>query len=602
MQKYNSRNEVPEEYKWDLTDFFKDENEFEESYTKTIAMVDEQKKYVGCTHNAEQLYNFLIKYTTTEALAVDLYAYAYLINDQELGIEKSIVRKNKTDQLFTNLTTNTSFFAPELLKLNQDEFNDLFKANQQLEEFRQYLDIIYREKDHILLENEEKIVAELTNAMNHYDDMSSNLLNREHNYGKVKLEDGIIVDIATNNYRNLMRNKNVNIRKKVYNSFNKTIDQYSSTNASLLNSYVSMNNTIAKIRHYKDSWDAKLYDLNLSNNVFKSLVNATEENLNALHKYYKLKSNVLGLDYLHSYDMNLDMAKSDIEYSIPGAQKLIRDAIMPLGKEYVEKYDKIIKNRYIDYCQYKGKCSGGYSMATALKDSRILMSFNYNLDSVSTIAHEAGHNVHHQFVNESNRLHYRHTPSITAEVISLTNECLLSDYLVNNGATKEEKLAGLANILGVIVSNLFGAVREGKLEQDMYKEVHKGGTITKEFMDKINKKSLKKYYGESVKLDKYSKNSWVTRSHYYMHFYLYSYAICISVALNVAEKILKGDKEMLDRYYEFMRCGSNMWPSETFKVLGVNLEDKSVYENAIKYFDSLIDKYYEIYNQGVGEA
>ena len=56
----------------------------------------------------------------------------------------------------------------------------------------------------------------------------------------------------------------------------------------------------------------------------------------------------------------------------------------------------------------------------------------------------------------------------------------------------------------------------------------------------------------------------------------------------------KNDKETLEKYYDFMKVGYDKWPSEAFLVLGVNLEEKSVYENAIKYFDSLIDKYYEI--------
>ena len=289
------------------------------------------------------------------------------------------------------------------------------------------------------------------------------------------------------------------------------------------------------------------------------------------------------------------MARTDKEYSIVEAQNLIREALKPLGDNYLAKYDKIIKNRYIDYCQYKGKCSGGYSFSTILQDSRILLSYNYNLDSVSTIAHEAGHNVHHQFVNENNPMQYRFVGSIVAEVISLTNECLLSNYLANNGKTKSEKLAGIANILGVIVSNLFDAVREGKLEQEMYEEVSNGGMITKEFLDKKSKASLKKFYGNAVKCDKYAKNSWVTRSHYYMNFYLYSYAICISVATNVASKILAGDKDMLDNYYKFMKLGSDKWPSEAFEVLGVDLESPKVYENAINYFNGLIKKFEEIY-------
>lgn len=597
MQKYNNRNEVPEEFKWDLTPFFKNNEEFEDSYKKTKELALELKDYVGCTKDANRLYEFLKKQIKCIALWEDLYVYAYLINDQELGISESMERKNRTEQLNTILTTNTSFFAPELLKLAKDEYDALFKSNSKLEEFRADLDSTYREKEHVLSENEEIIVSQLTDAMNHFDDMSSTLLNKEHDYGKIKLEDGSVATIAPNNFRSLMRNKDENIRKRVYNLFNKKLMQYADSNAMYLNSYVSMNDTIAKIRHYKDSWDSKLFGLNLSDKVFKTLVKTTESGYDTLHRYYELKKHALGLDTMHRYDLYLEMAKSEKEYSIPEAQKLIREALKPLGEKYLEKYDKVIKNRYIDYCQYKGKCSGGYSFSTVLQDSRILMSYNYTLDSVSTIAHEAGHNIHHQFVGENNPYQYRFPASIVAEVASLTNECLLSNYLAEHGETKEEKLAGLANIMGVITSNLFDAVREGKLEQEMYQEVHKGGMITKEFLNKKAKSSLKKYYGSAVKMDKYASNTWITRSHYYMHFYLYSYSICISVASNVASKILAGDKKMLDNYMKFLCAGSDKWPKEAFAILGIDLEDSSVYENAIKYFDSLIDKYYEILDE-----
>lgn len=599
MQKYNNRNEVPEEYKWDLTPFFKNDDEWEESYKKTSELIDELKNYVGCTKDANKLYDFLNKQIEAIALWEDLYVYAYLINDQELGVSESLIRKNKAEALETLLVGNTSFFAPELLSLNVKEYEQLFVDNSKLLEYKADLDKTYREKEHILNASEEKIVSELVNAMNHYDDMSSNLLNSEHDYGKVKLDDGEVVTIATNNYRFLMRNKNVNIRKKVYNLFNKKLAQYSASNAMYLNSYVNMNETIAKIRKYKDSWNSKLFGLNMSDKVFKTLVQTTENNLKSLHRYYELKKEVLGLDVLHRYDLSLEMAKSDKEYSIPEAQKLIREALKPLGEDYLTKYDKIIKNRYIDYCQYKGKRSGGYSFSTVLQDSRILLSYNYNLDSVSTIAHEAGHNVHHQFVNENAAPQYRFVGSIVAEVISLTNECLLSNYLAEHGSSKNEKLAGIANMLGVIANNLFDAVREGKIEQEMYKEVRNGGMITKDFLDKKSRNSLKKYYGPAVKSDKYVSNSWVTRSHYYMNFYLYSYAICISVASSVANKILSGDNDMLNKYYEFMKLGSDNWAIDAFKVLGVDLESPDVYQNAINYFDELIDKYYEILQEEV---
>ena len=182
------------------------------------------------------MYDFLNKQIEAIALWEDLYVYAYLINDQELGVSESLIRKNKAEALETLLVGNTSFFAPELLSLNVKEYEQLFVDNSKLLEYKADLDKTYREKEHILNASEEKIVSELVNAMNHYDDMSSNLLNSEHDYGKVKLDDGEVVTIATNNYRFLMRNKNVNIRKKVYNLFNKKLAQYSASNAVYLNS------------------------------------------------------------------------------------------------------------------------------------------------------------------------------------------------------------------------------------------------------------------------------------------------------------------------------------------------------------------------------
>ena len=596
MKKYKNRAEVEEKYKWDLSDFFKDEKDFNRSLNRCKKLVEELKKYPGCTKNPNKLYEFLVKEIEAVALWEDLYVYAYLINDQELGKEESVVRKNKTEQLNLELEVNTSFFAPELLKLSKNAYIDLFKEEKLLE-FKDSLDRIYREKDHILTEKEEMIISSLINSMNHYDDISSTILNTLHDYGSVVINKEKIA-IATNNYSHLMKNNDKKVRKTVRDRFNNKIDEYSTANAMLLSSYVSMNDTIAKIRGYESSWDQKMFNTNLNTKIFRTLVNTTEKNINILQKYYKLKKDVLKLDDLTSYDLGLELVKSKEEYSIEEAQKITLEAIKPLGEEYTKKFKKIFDNRYIDYCQYKGKCSGGYSFSTINNDSRILMSYNGSLDSISTIAHEGGHNVHHQFVKENNKKQYRNTPSITAEVASLTNECLLSNYLAEKGKTKEERLAGIANILGVITSNLFGAVREGKMEEDMYNEVHNGGVLTKEFMDKLSYDSLKKYYGKSVKYDKKIKNSWVNRSHYYMNFYLYSYAISISVASFISKRILSGDKDMLDKYLKFLKVGSNKWPIDTFKVLGINLEDENVYKEAIDYYNSMIDKYYEIYNGG----
>ncbi len=593
MEKYNTRADVPEKYKWDLTDFYENEEMFEEEYKNCVKLVDDLKNYVGCTKDKDKLYEYLNNDMHTLSLTEDLYIYSYLISDQELGNSKSMERKARTEKLFTDYSVNTSFFEPELLELSTSEYSKLFDNNSKLNEYKVLLDKIYRNKEHILSENEEKIVNELVNAMDHFDDMSSTMLNTEHNYGSV-LIDGKEEEITSTNYSKLMKNKNRDIRREVREKFSKVVDQYGTSSSQFLNSYVQSSVAVSKIRKYKSCFSSKLFSLNMPNEAYEALVTTVENNIESFRKYLRLLKKVKKLDKLYQYDLNLSLTENDKEYSIEDAQSLCLQAVEPLGEEYVNCFKKIIDNRYVDYAQYKGKCSGGYSFAPLNKDSRILMSFNYNLDSVSTLVHEGGHNVHHQFISKNNPLQYREVPSLVCEVASLTNECLLSSYLADNGKTKEERLSGISNIIDTINSNLFGAVREGHMEQEFYKYVEDGGTITKEYMDKLTTESLKKYYGDEVELDSYSNISWMRRSHYYQFFYLYAYSFSISVASYVANEILKGNKDMLNKYLKFLSTGSDKWPVDIFKVLGVDISSKDVYEGAIKYYESLIEKYEQI--------
>ncbi len=594
MKKYNSRKEVPDKYKWDLTDFYKDENEFNTNYKKTVDDVKSLSKYTGCTKDTNKLYDFLTKCNLVSSSVLDLYVYAYLINDQELGVSKSMERKAKTEKLFADYGTIVSFFDPELLKLSKEEYESLFK-DKRLLEFKSGLDRIYRNKEHILSQNEEIIVNELTSAMDHFSDMSSTMLNQEHDYGKVMI-DGKEELITSTNYRNLMKNKDRETRKEVREKYSKALLQYLVSSAQFLDSYVKENVAICKIRKYKSCFDSKLFNYNMTGEVYNSLVNTVENNAKSYQKYLRLFKKVHNLDKLYSYDLGLDFAKSDKKYSIEEAQELCLNAIKPLGEDYYKHFKKIFDNHYIDYAEYKGKCSGGYSFATNLQDSRILMSFNNDLESVSTIIHEGGHNVNHQYVKDNNPIQYRDTSSIVAEVASLTNECLLSSYLANNGSCKEEKLSGIANIIEVINSNLFGAVREGHMEQDFYSYVSDGGTITTDYMNDLTKKYIDNLYGKEVINDEYSYLSWARRSHYFMFFYLYSYSICISVASYLAGEILNGNKEVLNKYIKFLSIGCDVWPMDAFKVLGIDLTKTDVYEKAIKYYDNLLDKFEEIYN------
>jgi len=594
MYNYKNRKEVPERYKWDLTDFFKNDNEFNKLFELTKKDIKTLKKFKGCTKDPKEIYLFLKKYNELNANVLILYVYSYLKNDEELGNSVNIERKSKSNNLFSEIGTNTSFFEEELLNLDSKEYKNLFKEYKELKEYKSFLDKIYRNKEHILTEQEENIITELTSKMNNFSNISSDLINKEHNYGKIII-DGKEETITINNYHRIIKNKDRKIRKEAYEKLFGKLEEYSGVSAGLLNSYVQGNNAVAKLHKFSNAWECKLFGLNLENKVFKTLVETVEKNTDSLKKYLKLRKKILNLDKLELYDLGVDLFNNTKEYTIEEAQKLIKESLKPLGNEYIEKLNTIFEKRYIDYMGYKGKCSGGYSFSTSLKPSRILMSYNGDLNSISTIAHESGHNIHHQFIMENNPLQYRNASNLVAEVASLTNECLLSSYIIKNSKNKDEKIEAIENMIRVIRSNLFGAAREGKIEEEMYTKANEGGTLTKEYLNNLVEKSYEKYNGKEINSNPLNSISWITRSHYYMNFYLYSYAISISIAINVAKEILKGNENMLNNYIKFLSTGSDKWPEEAFKILGIDLTDSLVYKEAIDYFKDLTENLKHIY-------
>lgn len=596
MKKYGSRKDVPEKYQWDLSFLYENDEEWEKVYKETDKLIPKIDSYVGKLDNVDTLLEYLELDLKIGCQVMDLYVYATTKLDEDLSNAKYQDMLGKADVLDNKYSIAISFFEPEILSIKDEEYQKIINDSK-LSKYKVYLNKIYRYKNHVLSKEEEKIVSSLTSTVSSYSQLSTTMLNSCHEYGTITDSDGNKEEIMVTNYRKLMKSLPRDKRKQVYTKFNKTLSKYASISAGLLNDYVKTCSSLSTIYKFDSSWEKKLFGLELDEQVFKSLVEVGKSSKDVLKKYYKLKAKVHNLGAVKPWDAALELFKNNKKYSIEEAQELVRNAIKPLGEDYQKHYDEVINKRCVDYCQYKGKASGGYNVSVLdRKNSLIFMSFNEDLSSVSTLAHESGHNVHHQYIYENNDISYRFQPVIVAEVASLTNECLLSNYLINN-ASKEEALNGLSNIIAVILSNFNGAIQEGNLELKFHKYVENGGSLTKEYLNELTKESILEFYPVKKLDSEYEMNAWITRSHYYDAFYLFSYAISISAALYVSGEIIKGNNEMLEKYMNFLKTGSSCSVYDTYKVLGIDLNDKKVYEYAIKCLDEYLDIFNRIYEE-----
>lgn len=593
MEKYLNRNEVPDKYKWDLSNFIKDEKDYQEKIDYIKENLLKVKEYVGCTKSGEKLCEYMEFDIALAGALESLDGYTFALQDEDLANDKAKEKRQFVLNLLTEYSYESSFFLPELLSLDKEKYESLYEY-QDLKKYKSYLDNQYRFKEHTLTEEEEKIVSLLTQDLSTYSNIQTTIINSCNNYGEITLEDGTVETLTLTNYSKLLRKSGREKRKEIYLKFQSVVRQYAPIIATALNNYVKEQTSLAKISKFESAWDRKMFALNLSSEVFDALTNTVEEHKDLNVKYRNLRSKVLGIEDMMPWDSAVDIALDKKEYTIEEAQELVLEALKPLGEDYIKHFKHIFESNSIDYCQYKGKRSGAYSLSSFnCHDSKILMSFNGNFLSVSTIAHEGGHHVNHQYISENNLPIYSGCSSIVAEVASLTNEFLLS-YYMSFSKDKDEALKGLSNAIDLIDSNIVGAVIEGNVERYMYEEVEKGGSLTTSFLDDLVEKELLKFTCTNELKHEYQKNMWCLRNHYYKYFYLYSYSICASVASFVAKNIIEGNKEVLDNYLKFLKCGTDMSITDTYKILGINLEDKKIYEEAMAFYDSLLDKFIEV--------
>lgn len=597
MKEYKNRAEVPEKYKMNLEEYFSSTEDFLKHFEMVEQRLPSLSAFQGKLKASEELVHFLETYISLSNIMENLYVYSYISHDLDMANEELTMRKNKVEGLYAGFQMATAFFVPEIVKMEESDYQKLWE-NEGLHKYRFLLDEIYKEKEHTLSEEAEKLIGILGETYSSYENISSTLLNSEHHYGFVTLEHGEKVNIVPNNLRSLKRNSEERVRKHTHKKFGKVVQQYQNTESGLLHYYVKNLCNLAKVRNFASAWEKKLHEIHLPNVVFENLKSVAKDRKRAWQKYYQLMKKELNLKTLHGYDTLVEWNPSIKEYSIEDAESLILNALQILGPNYISKLKKVFDRHYIDYCAYKGKVSGGYSFGTSTQNSRIVLSFHNQYSDILTIAHEAGHNVHHQYVNESNDPCYRSTSSFTAEIASLTNEFLLNHYMSLHAKTKQEKLVSIEYTLKTFQTNFFGAIMEGEMEQKMYDHVLNGGMITASFLNDLAKTSLKEYQGSVVKQDEYSYLMWVTRSHYYMNFYLYSYSICVSIAAAFALKIIHQEEGIISKYEEFLQSGSNMHLEEIYGKLGIDIREKSVFMNAVDFFLEQIEEYEKIKETG----
>ena len=168
------------------------------------------------------------------------------------------------------------------------------------------------------------------------------LSNVDLNFGTVKVGTKNL-PLTQTTWSQFMDNQNRNVRKEAYTKFYDTFEQHQNTLASLYAG--SVNNDIfhARARGFKSSLEASLYGNKVPVSVYHNLVDTVHANLEPLHRYYKLRRKVLGVEELRHYDVYVPLVKDvKTNTTYDESVEIVRNALSVLGTEYTEDRKSVV--------------------------------------------------------------------------------------------------------------------------------------------------------------------------------------------------------------------------------------------------------------------
>jgi oligoendopeptidase F len=286
--------------------------------------------------------------------------------------------------------------------------------------------------------------------------------------------------------------------------------------------------------------------------------------------------------------------KSDREYPIAEGEKMMLEAVKPLGADYVAAMKHGLDSRWMDVFPRPRKLSGAH-MAGAAYDVHPFLLINYtgNYESVSTIAHEWGHAMHTYLANRAQPYPTSRYPIFIAEIASTCNEALLLDYVLKNAKDDDERLLYLGSALEGLRGTFFRQAMFAEFERDVHARVDKGESLTGAKLTRIYDKILKEYHGDAegvVKIDDKYAVEWAYIPHFYNSFYVYQYATSIAASSLFADAILKGEPGARERYLDLLKAGASDYPYELVKRAGVDLATPAPYQALVARMNRIMDE------------
>ena len=578
---------------WNITDIYKnyDDPEYikdKKHFSETVEQLKKTAETASETGSADTAWfkKLIGNIDTAEKIFENLNSYCYAQYSTDTGNPANLKEINSLENIQLDL------FKSRFLILKNIKTSDLESAleNRDLADCKLFFKEMLIMKKHLLSEKEEEIIELLlqpgANSWSRLQESVSSTISVKWN--KKTGERKTVTEL-----RSLAFDSDRKIRQKAFKKELKCWRKMEIPLAFALNGVKGFNIIINSRKKWESSFEKSLFQARMDKKSIKAMISSMEKSLPIFHRYFKLKSQALGIEKLAFYDLFAPLENEDGKvWKFSEGKKYIVDTFSSFSSDFGDFADKAFKNSWIDAMPRKGKIGGAYCTSFPLKkESRVLANYNGSFSSVSTIAHELGHAYHFELLKDRSHIHQDY-PMTLAETASIFSEILLYSRAIedknikNSSAILEMFLQEITQVIVDILSRYY-------FEKAVFKK-RQSGELTPHEFSMLMEDAQKKTYGNSIDKKTYHKYMWAVKGHYYipsLSFYNYPYAFGQLFGIALFNSYNNDRDNFPSKYREILKSTGRESVEDTALKAGFRLDDEDFWLSSFNFIENLIERF-----------
>lgn len=587
---------TPQTYSWNLADLYADAPAWQQEYNALdadLVALDDWRG--GLCADAAALADAADLASRLGKRVMRLYVYAQLKADEDTRVQSNLARFQLAKQLYMRYGEVVAWMRPEIIAAGADRIESFIAAEPRLAIHAVMLRDSLRNAAHTLDADGERILSAarlpLSGAQTIYTQMSAS----DIPWPSLVI-DASEVRIDNQGYGLHRQNPDRAIRRQVFESFFGTWKQYESAIGQTLAAQVQARVFEARMRNFSSAREAALFVDNLPVAIYDRLIEQAHAGLPVLHRYFRLRARMLGVDDLAYHDIYPELVSvPGLSYTLDEAKTLTRQALAPFGPEYLAVLDSGFEGDWMHAFPQEGKRSGAYVFGSAYDvHPYVLLNHQDDFDSLSTFAHEWGHAVHSVLSNQSQPWETAGYATFVAEMASTINSILLLQKLQAEAGSDRQRLYFLAQELETYRATFFRQAMFAEFEASIHAAAEAGEALTGERFTAMYLELLRRYHGSDegvMSIDPRYALEWAYIPHFYRNFYVFQYATSVTASTAFASRLVgpEGVQARKD-VIGMLRKGSSEYPHAMFVAAGVDLSEPGPYQTVFARMNAIMDE------------